>query len=158
MEKLFFSSAVFSSWQVLCLGGYRVVPEQPNQFPVIWGWQFGFSLRPLQSGDTSVNLLRTVIWTDDLVICSCLEMASRDLCNLCKSKLLILRSSLCSLDLPIVLSIGQSSDYSQTNPFYAGEEKIPVVVSRDQLNKVLSLLCPCPCFGFVKPLATLKRF
>lgn len=50
------------------------------------------------------------------------------------------------------------SDYSQTNPFYAGEEKIPVVVSCDQLHKVLSLLCPCPCFGFVKPLATLKRF
>lgn len=50
-------------------------------------------------------------------------MVQRNLSYLFKSKVLFLRSSLSSLYFGIVLSIGQSNNCCQTNPFYASKEK-----------------------------------
>lgn len=43
----------------------------------------------------------------------------------CNSIILLLRSTLSSLDFLVVLSVCQSSDCHQTNPLYAGKEKLP---------------------------------
>lgn len=67
---------------------------------------------------------------DDLRFCSCLEMASSYLSNLCKCTIL-LRSSLISLNFHIGLSIGHFSECCQTDNFNADKWKLPVVVSHD---------------------------
>lgn len=71
---------------------------------LLWG-QLGSSFKPLQSSDRS----KQINWTDDLRNCICLEMATRNLFNLCKSTFLLCRSSWSSLVFPIVLRIGQSN-------------------------------------------------
>lgn len=63
-------------------------------------------------------------WTDDLEISTCLVKGPRDLPNMYNSTIFLLRSSPRTLVFPIVLSIGQSNQYSQTNDYL-----LPIVVS-----------------------------
>lgn len=66
------------------------------------------------------------------MIGSCLKTAPRDLLNLCKSTILILRSSVSSFDFPIAhWSIGHSNECCQTNTFYAAKSCV------DQLWSVM---------------------
>lgn len=76
---------------------------------------------------THLNNLSNCL-NDDLGILSCLEMIQRDILTFV---ILLLRSSLKSLDFPIVLTIGQSSDCCKINPLYAGKLKLPVLANRD---------------------------
>lgn len=65
--------------------------------------------------------LRTMVLTDNLRICVfsdlLVRMDPRDRPSLCKSAVLLLRSSLSSFDFPIVLSSGSSNECCQTNLF-----------------------------------------
>lgn len=113
--------AVSSLWQAWIL----VVPDHPNQFPLIGGWQF-------RSINHTMATWRhiCIMCIFDLDICSCLEMTPKKHPNLCKSTVL-LRSLMNSLDFLDVLNVGQSNDYCQINPFYAGKQKLPVVFNHD---------------------------
>lgn len=68
--------------------------------------------------------LPTIAGADYFEIFSCSSMSQRDLGNLCRSTVLLLRSSLRSLDFPIVLTIGQIIHH-------ADKEKLPVVVNHN---------------------------
>lgn len=96
----------------LSLGVSFIVPEHPDQFPLLRGGKVFYQglLPDFSKVLTHLNNVysRTTAWTDDLGICSCLEMAPRDLPNLCKSTLL-LRSALDSLDF-LVLIAGQFNE------------------------------------------------
>lgn len=65
--------------------------------------------------------------------CNYLNWCSRILQFFINATILLLRVSQNSLDFPIVLSMGQSSEYCQTNLFYAGKGRLPVVVGNKKL-------------------------
>lgn len=64
-----------------------------NNFLYIWGWYMVFLL-DLSKMATNPNVLYlcTIVWMNELGICSCLKMVPRQHPNLCKSIILLLRS------------------------------------------------------------------
>lgn len=73
------------------------------------------------------SLLDACSYTDDPGMCRCLEMAPRDLHNLCKSIILLLRSLPRSLKFHIVQSILAMA--VKQILFYVGKYKLTVVVN-----------------------------